>query len=189
MLSLRLYQGLSLFSVMVLLVIVSGCATTRTNHDAGLKFAAMAPQPLPIASVPPLHIAPAEKAEDDKKPKHIWAHLTQGFGLPDKQRAEARKVAARHAAHPISTRNTLKRAEPYLWEIIEQAESRGIPLEIALLPAIETRFNPKARSPRGAAGLWQFLPSTGRIYGLQQDWWQDARLDTCLLYTSPSPRD
>lgn len=162
---------------LTVLVLVSGCATS-SNHNAGLNFAPMPPQPLPVVNVTPLHIAQPTPDTTPSKPKHIWEHLTQGYALSGRQRAESRKVAARHAAHPVSTRHTLKRAEPFLWEIIEQAEARDIPLEIALLPAIETRFNPKAISPRGAAGLWQFMPKTGEIYGLQQDWWQDARLDT-----------
>ncbi|MDX1496870.1 MAG: transglycosylase SLT domain-containing protein [Salinisphaeraceae bacterium] len=146
-----------------------------------MPLASLPPQPLPppIVAPPP---APAPEPTPVKKaqaePANIWEHLTRGFELEEPLRPQIRRVAAHHAAHPGSTRHTLKRSEPYLWEIIEQVEARGMPLEIALLPAIETRFNPKAVSPRGAAGLWQFIGSTGELYGLEQSYWQDARLDT-----------
>ena len=159
------------------LVLSTGCAT-RTTQNASLQFAPMAAPAVPVASLPQRQIAAPVVEQAQAQKRDVWTHLTSGYALKGSERAEPRKVAARHAAHPGATRHTLQRAEPYLWEIIEQVESRNIPLEVALLPAIETRFNPKARSPRGAAGLWQFLASTGKIYGLTQDSWQDGRLDT-----------
>lgn len=145
-----------------------------------MQFSPMPPQPLATGSLPQRHIATAVDVSEQAKAQQqdIWSHLSKGYGLTGYEQPRVRQVARRHAAHPSATRHTLRRAEPFLWEIIEQVESRGMPLEIALLPAIETRFNPSARSPRGAAGLWQFLPRTGAMYGLNQDWWHDARLDT-----------
>lgn len=157
-----------------MVLLVGGCSALP-NKSASLQFSPMAPQALPPTPIPDPPPALEKKPQDKTD---VWSHLSKGFSLEGADRVEPRRVAARHAAHPGATRHTLRRAEPYLWEIIEQVEARGIPMEIALLPAIETRFNPKARSPRGAAGLWQFLPSTGKHYGLTQDWWQDGRLDT-----------
>ena len=70
----------------------------------------------------------------------------------------------------------LGRGEPYLHFIAEQIGSRDLPMELALLPFVESGFNPRARSGSGAAGLWQFMPLTGRSLGLEQNWWVDERL-------------
>jgi membrane-bound lytic murein transglycosylase D len=71
----------------------------------------------------------------------------------------------------------VKRASPYLYYITNQVEARGMPMEIALLPAIESAYKPHALSRSKAAGIWQFIPSTGRHYGLKQNYWYDGRKD------------
>lgn len=68
-------------------------------------------------------------------------------------------------------------ASPYLFFILEEVEKNGMPCEIALLPMIESTFNPYVVSPKGAAGLWQLMPSLGRLYGLKQNGWYDGRKD------------
>ena len=70
-----------------------------------------------------------------------------------------------------------ERATPYLYYIVEELEKRNMPLDLALLPIVESAYQPFARSPRHASGLWQFIPSTGRHYGLKQNWWYDGRRD------------
>lgn len=70
-----------------------------------------------------------------------------------------------------------QRARPYLHVVIGEIERRGLPAELALLPHVESRYNPAATSPKAAAGMWQFIPSTGRIMGLRQDHWHDDRRD------------
>ena len=69
------------------------------------------------------------------------------------------------------------RAELYLHFILEEAEKRQMPTELVLLPIVESAFQPFAYSHGRAAGLWQFIPSTGKVYGLEQDWWYDGRRD------------
>src|SRR6056300_1005542 len=70
----------------------------------------------------------------------------------------------------------LARGEPYLHFIAEKIAERELPMELALLPLVESGFDPRAQSPSGAAGLWQFMPATGRSLGLDQNWWVDERL-------------
>jgi len=69
------------------------------------------------------------------------------------------------------------KASPYLFYIVEQLEARNMPGELALLPMLESAFEPRATSNKGAAGLWQFIPGTGRSFGLKQDVWYDGRRD------------
>ncbi|MBT8439883.1 MAG: LysM peptidoglycan-binding domain-containing protein [Gammaproteobacteria bacterium] len=79
--------------------------------------------------------------------------------------------------HPEYFKRIQDRAEPYLHFILEEAEKRNMPTELVLLPVVESAFQPFAYSPGHAAGLWQFIPSTGRMYGLHQNWWYDGRRD------------
>lgn len=70
-----------------------------------------------------------------------------------------------------------ERAQPYLHYIFSEVKKRGMPYEIALLPIIESAFRPEARSHQSAVGLWQFIPQTGHLYGLERNWWYDGRQD------------
>ncbi|HKQ24145.1 MAG TPA: transglycosylase SLT domain-containing protein [Burkholderiales bacterium] len=107
----------------------------------------------------------------------IWERIRSGFALPEIESA----LVARHEAwflnHPDYTLRMIERSRLYLYYIVEEVEKRGMPMEIALLPMIESGYNPGAYSRAHAAGIWQFIPSTGRRYGLQQDWWYDGRRD------------
>ena len=70
-----------------------------------------------------------------------------------------------------------ERSRPYLYHVVSEVEKRGMPLELALLPIVESAFHPFAYSRSHASGIWQFIPSTGKIYGLKQNWWYDGRRD------------
>ena len=90
-------------------------------------------------------------------------------------------LVARHQAwflnHPDYFQRMMERSRLYLYFIVEEVDKRRMPMEIALLPMIESGFNPGAYSRAHAVGIWQFIPSTGRRYGLQQTWWYDGRRD------------
>ena len=88
--------------------------------------------------------------------------------------SETRAFAAQNGRY---TESLLNRGRRYLPHISQAIEARGIPGELALLPAIESGFNPNARSPHGAIGLWQFMPGTAEAYGLKHSWWYDGRRD------------
>ena len=81
------------------------------------------------------------------------------------------------ASHPAYLDRTFKRGERYLYHIVNEIEARNMPLELALLPVVESAFNPVAYSRARASGLWQFIPGTGRRYGLKQNWYYDGRRD------------
>lgn len=107
----------------------------------------------------------------------LWSRLRAGFKLPNKQHRRSIAAAREYARARVSLRQVGERAKPFLWNITTAVEKRGMPTEIALLPVVESGFRPFAHSHGRAAGLWQFLPSTGRHFGLDQDWWYDGRRD------------
>jgi len=108
----------------------------------------------------------------------LWARIRSGFKLPESDprltRLHEQGFAKNNAAY---IERAAQRSRPYLFYIVEEVERRGMPMEIALLPMIESAFNPQALSPMKASGIWQFIPSTGKIYGLQQNAWYDGRRD------------
>ena len=96
-----------------------------------------------------------------------------GEANPDLTRRHERWYAER-SDHLL---RAIDRSRPYLYHIADEVEKRDIPMEVALLPLIESAFNPMAESPKQATGIWQFIPSTGRVFGLQQNAWYDGRRD------------
>ncbi len=94
----------------------------------------------------------------------IWQRLRHGFGLPDRDHVGVTAHRDWYAKHQRYLDRTFDRAEPYLHHIVEQVEARGMPLELALLPVVESAFQPFAYSHGRAAGLWQFIPGTARRY-------------------------
>ena len=108
----------------------------------------------------------------------IWPRLLDGFKLPDDiEHKDLETELKWFARHPEYIHRVLKRAEPFMYYILEEAEKRNLPTELVLLPIVESAYQPFAYSHGRAAGIWQFIPSTGRIYGLKQNWWYDGRRD------------
>ena len=106
-----------------------------------------------------------------------WQYLISLFAIPEVDDALIDKQLKWYLAHPKYIATIQTRAQPYLYNIIQQVEKKGLPGEIALLPAVESGFKADAYSRAHASGLWQFIPSTGRLYGLDQNWWYDGRRD------------
>lgn len=108
---------------------------------------------------------------------NLWDRVRQGFSMPDLTNDLVSKQEAWYLGHPDYLRRVVERSRRYMYYIVEEIEKRGMPTELALLPIVESAYNPVANSSASAAGLWQFIPSTGRIYKLDQNWWVDERLD------------
>jgi membrane-bound lytic murein transglycosylase D len=120
----------------------------------------------------------AQDADDVPLPDpDLWHRIRMGFVLEPMESALVQENEAWYASRPAYIRRFVDRGSRYLHHIVEQVEKRGMPTEIALLPVIESAFTPKAQSRAKASGLWQFIPSTGKSYGLTQDWWSDNRND------------
>jgi membrane-bound lytic murein transglycosylase D len=107
----------------------------------------------------------------------LWQRIRQGFAMSDLDNALVGEKTAYYVARPEYLKRVFERSRIYLHHIVEELEKRGLPTELALLPMVESAFNPMAYSRAHAAGLWQFIPGTGRRYDLKQNWWYDGRRD------------
>ena len=115
--------------------------------------------------------APGEPPDD------LWQRMRAGFAMPNLESPLVVERQAWYADRPQQISIMVERSRRYLFHIVEELERRGMPTELALLPMVESAFNPMAYSSAKASGLWQFIPSTGRQYNLEQNWWYDARRD------------
>ncbi|HEX5126141.1 MAG TPA: transglycosylase SLT domain-containing protein [Rhodocyclaceae bacterium] len=110
--------------------------------------------------------------EDD-----IWMRIRHGFGMTDLHSDIVDQRQKAYLAHPEQLKLMLERSRKYMFHIVGELEKRGMPTELALLPIVESAYNPMALSSAKAAGLWQFIPSTGKDFNLTQNWWVDERRD------------
>jgi membrane-bound lytic murein transglycosylase D len=110
-------------------------------------------------------------------PDDLWERLRNGFAMPNLNSPLVLDRQIWYASKPAAIKNMVDRSRRYLYHIVDELEKRGMPTELALLPMVESAFNPMAYSRAHASGLWQFIPSTGKSYNLQQNWWYDARRD------------
>ena len=117
------------------------------------------------------------KLDRTVRPDDLWERIRRGFAMPDLDNAVVREKTAYYAARPEYLQRMFDRSRLYLYHIVEEIEKRGLPTELALLPMVESAFNPMAYSRAHASGLWQFIPGTGKRYDLAQNWWYDARRD------------
>src|SRR5688572_700466 len=107
----------------------------------------------------------------------LWQRIRQGFSMPDLNDPLVREKTNQYVARPDYLQRIFDRSRIYLYHIVEELEKRNLPTELALLPMVESAFNPMAYSRAHASGLWQFIPGTGRRFDLQQNWWYDGRRD------------
>lgn len=116
--------------------------------------------------------APSTKENDN-----LWEVLSHNFFLAPAHAEEYKSYIEYYLKRRKYLKRVSIRAKPYLYYILQEIKKRKMPYEIALLPVIESGYYPFARSYVSASGLWQFMPSTGHLYGLQHNWWYDGRQD------------
>ena len=107
----------------------------------------------------------------------VWQRIAMQFTLPIPENKKIDYYRNWYLTHPKHLESVSKRAIPFLYLITKKIEQRNLPLELALLPVVESSFDPFAYSHGSAAGLWQFVPGTGKMYGLKQNYWYDGRRD------------
>ena len=119
-----------------------------------------------------------DKAIVESESDDVWQRIRQDLTIP--RHTENRSVKSKivwYAGKQEFLDRVADRATPYLYYIIGELEKRNMPLELALLPVVESAYQPLAHSPSRASGIWQFIASTGKRYGLKQNWWYDGRRD------------
>ena len=183
-------------------LLTTGCATLGLQSDAPATVAnktpesstqketqPTAPQTVADTTTPTDLSAPADSTAPttvaQKKPPllgpppvtDLWARIRNHFSLPSVNDPRIDEQLAWYSRHQEYMNRVADRAQPYLYYIVEQLEQEHVPSEIALLPIVESAFQPFAYSHGRAAGIWQFIPSTGRRLGLKQNWWYDGRRD------------
>ena len=110
-------------------------------------------------------------------PPDLWDRIRTGFSMPNLSSPLVQDRQIWYASRPSYVKHMVERSKRYLYYIVQELEKRGMPTELALLPMVESAFNPMAYSRSHASGLWQFMPSTGKNYNLQQNKWYDGRRD------------
>jgi membrane-bound lytic murein transglycosylase D len=177
-------------SLLTTLLGVAGCASihpatsvegSNSTPSTTSQAVTTSKKPAPVVAAADKPAAGVDDQGDQLLDAHLqtdlWERIRAGYGLP----ALDSPLVARHEQwfinNPEYLESMVGRARLYLYYIVEEVEKRGMPMEIALLPAIESAYKPQAYSRSRAAGLWQFIPSTGRIYGLEMNWWYDGRND------------
>jgi peptidoglycan lytic transglycosylase D len=155
-----------------------------STPSATTSRATVVSPPLPIQALP----SPGAKTIKDRLrtiptidltavPSDLWDRIRTGFAIPDISNQLVEEEQIWYASHPDYVTRMVERGKRYLYYIVEQLENRGMPTELALLPMVESAFNPMAYSRAHASGLWQFIPSTGKNYNLEQNSWYDGRRD------------
>ncbi|WP_087721642.1 transglycosylase SLT domain-containing protein [Pandoraea sp. PE-S2T-3] len=114
----------------------------------------------------------------------LWARIRHGFSIPDLDTDLAQDRTQWYAQRPEYVERMIQRSNKYLFHIVEELERRHMPTELALLPFVESAYNPQALSTAKAAGMWQFIPSTGKTYNLKQNMFQDERRDVLASTTA-----
>ncbi len=131
-----------------------------------------------------IDVALSPDTEDDEVVTDVWERVRTQLSMPvpDNKRVLSQKNW--YLKHPHYLTRISQRAEPFLYHIVEQIEARDMPLELTLLPIVESAFDPFAYSHGRAAGMWQFIPGTGKRFGLKQGWWYDGRRDVIASTTA-----
>ena len=109
--------------------------------------------------------------------KDLWPALSERFFITPAHTHNFQDYLNYYLKHPNYLTRISDRAKPYLYFILQEVKNRQMPYEIALLPVVESGFQPYAKSYQSAAGLWQFMPNTGEMFGLERNWWYDGRQD------------
>jgi len=142
-------------------------ATPADENESGAAVAGAPTDPLDDGKAVPL--------DDPAARQDLWGRVRAGFQMPVLDSDLVRVHETWYASRPDYVQRMTDRGSRYLYHVVEEVQSRGMPTELALLPFIESAFNPQAMSVAAASGMWQFVPATGRDYDLKQNIFRDDR--------------
>ncbi len=189
---------LRLTSVATTLMGLVGCATTPLHSFGAAEATAAGPSPdnnprpritvtstgpsatktqCPVEPVPPPTGTAVLEDTSDPHYMNLWQRIRAGFRMPVMGGPLVARYEQWFVDNPQYVERMLQRANLYLYQIVEDVQKRNMPMEIALLPAIESGYSPEAYSRSAAIGLWQFEPATGRLWGLKSNWWYNGERD------------
>lgn len=194
----RFFSQVPAVALCLAITLTTGCAThlapTDTPSAGGSEASTPTAQPaahsvarptaeaapaIPSGPVTPIReaaLGPSPVTELSA-PTDAWERIRRGFAIPDLDNDIVREKERWYSSRPEYIQRMTERSSKYLFHIVEEIERRGMPMELALLPYIESAFNPQAVSHAKAAGMWQFMPATGESFDLKQNIFRDDRRD------------
>ncbi|MBI3095533.1 MAG: transglycosylase SLT domain-containing protein, partial [Rhodocyclales bacterium] len=173
----------------ILLILLTGAARAEQALQLSPELAPAPALNYSPASPPavPLLPDPSREVQDElppiptidltTPPDDLWQRMRNGFSMPDLDSPLVADRQAWYLNRPDLLQRVFERSRRYLHHIVDELEKRGMPTELALLPIVESSYNPLAYSSARALGMWQFIPATGKTYKLEQNWWLDQRRD------------
>ncbi|HET7570443.1 MAG TPA: LysM peptidoglycan-binding domain-containing protein [Gammaproteobacteria bacterium] len=187
----QLLRGAVLGASIALLLAAGGCSLmTKPPAPAADDQSSPPPEADTITALPPVQWKDLEEGSEQQaaateatepaaptRPTSLWQRMRKNFSLADLDNDRIDAKLKWYAAHPEYIERVAQRAKPYLYYIVQQLDKRNMPIEIALLPVVESAYDPFAYSHSGASGLWQFMPTAAHRFGLQENWWFDGRRD------------
>lgn len=174
------------FSWVFALLLLSGCQSLQTESNTSAapetnasqaKSSQQTAEKVKPSDKTLENVAPEQPVVTPQTQEDVWQRIAMQLSLevPDHEKVDYYRTW--YLKHPNHLKTVSQRATPFLYLITEKIEARDLPLELALLPVVESSFDPFAYSHGSAAGLWQFVPGTGKMYGLEQNFWYDGRRD------------
>jgi len=177
-----------------MLLCLSACNLTNTREQTDVASDTSEVSPKKDSSIHDTNISPLQAVISEQatlknneqentdlaktQPTDVWQRIRQNLVLTrDLSRKSTQERIAWYARNQDYLDRVVERAQPYIHYILDEIDKRNMPVDLALLPIVESAYHPFAYSPSRASGIWQFIPSTGRLYGLKQNWWYDGRRD------------
>jgi membrane-bound lytic murein transglycosylase D len=180
----RVQMKLLRIAGLTLLLGLAGCATPPQSSEKAATAPEAASLPSGPAVIPSGPLQPITAAQAASRgvaqlqpPADLWERIRRGFAMPNLENDLVHQQEQWYASRPEYMQRMTERSRKYLFHIVEELERRGMPTELALLPFIESAFNPQAVSSARAAGMWQFMPATGHYFELKQNVFRDDRRD------------
>ncbi len=171
------------FVALAALLWLAGCATPPASGPTG-PAPAKPPEPAAPAVIPAGPLQPITASEAASRgvaqlqpPADLWERIRRGFAMPNLDNDLVHQQEQWYVSRPDYMQRMTERSRKYLFHVVEELERRNMPTELALLPFIESAFNPQAVSSARAAGMWQFMPATGSYFELKQNVFRDDRRD------------
>ena len=162
------------YSIALSLAILCSCSSTAISKEVIQLDSSVI-----TADTPKIVESAIEKA-----PYDIWERIRVDLTLtiPEDQIAATSVYRERLYSNQTAVNRISKSGQRYLFHTLSRAQELNLPVELALLPFVESEFNPYAKSVDGATGIWQFLPATGKEWGLKSNWWYDGKKDLSLIH-------